>query len=272
MERFPRSAASHAEARRYLHNRAVQLLAAGVRFTSYEDGEDHVLARIEYQGRTYASAYLLEGARGRRRYLEIVGAAGPILTVPDCRLEGYLRRHGVPHVVVEPHPDCRAEYAAVEAHYGDRRAGRTAAFYMDHIDEGLKVLVDIGAGALAAKVYCLHPLFQGDSDLLATAGRDGGLVGLDPLAIAGAVEYRHVANNYLSFHASQTPALSPLAAVNEALVADKVQNRKDFERYHRGTHPRSARLAEYFSEWLTALGVTEARYQDLATGLQTPAA
>jgi hypothetical protein len=267
MERFPDSAATFPEARRYLYNRAVQLLAAGARFTSFEDMGDHALAHIEYQGCKFLSVYLLEGARGKNRYLEIVKNAGPILTVPDCRLENYLKRHGVDHIVVEPHPNCRAEYAAIESYYGDRRAERTKAFYMDHIDEGLKVLSDIGAPPIAEKVFCLHPLFQGDSDFLATAGTPEVLEGLDPLAIAGAVEYRHVANNYLAHHASRTPELSPYTPVNLALIADKVQNRKDFEQYHLGTHPRSARLAEYFSEWLETLGISEDRYQDLKSGL-----
>ena len=58
-------------------------------------------------------------------------------------------------------------------------------------------------------------------------------------------------------------ALSPLADVNAMLVADKVQNRKDFIAHHRATHPRSAELDCYFALWLERLGVTEARYAEL---------
>lgn len=52
--------------------------------------------------------------------------------------------------------------------------------------------------------------------------------------------------------------------VQHMLIADKVQNRKDFECYHLGTHPRSAERLPYFKNWLEVLGISESRYQELA--------
>ncbi len=50
------------------------------------------------------------------------------------------------------------------------------------------------------------------------------------------VEYRSTANNHLSVKpADESIRLSPIAEVNHMLVADKIQNRKDFEIYHKGT-------------------------------------
>lgn len=51
------------------------------------------------------------------------------------------------------------------------------------------------------------------------------------------------------------------------LVADKVQNRKDFKRYHEGTHDRSRELAYYFDLWLTVLQISPERYEELIEGL-----
>jgi hypothetical protein len=46
------------------------------------------------------------------------------------------------------------------------------------------------------------------------------------------------------------------------LIADKIQNRKDFELYHEGTHERSLELKCYFIDWLWRLGVREGEYQE----------
>lgn len=54
--------------------------------------------------------------------------------------------------------------------------------------------------------------------------------------------------------------LSPLREVNDMLIADKVQNRKDFELFHSSTHDKRDRLAAYFAEWLAALEVSEDIY------------
>ncbi|MFN0252580.1 MAG: hypothetical protein ACKV2T_37230 [Kofleriaceae bacterium] len=158
------------------------------------------------------------------------------------------------------------EYNAIVAYYGDARAARSHVPLIAHVDEGLAILDAIGATDAAKRAFCLHPLVQADADLAENAARLGEFSG-DVYVMALAMEYRNVANATLSHRviasADDIP-LSPLADVNAMLVADKVQNRKDFEHHHRGTHPRSAELARYFALWLERLGVDEARYAELA--------
>jgi hypothetical protein len=164
-------------------------------------------------------------------------------------------------------------HAAILRFYGDRRARRSGIPLMNHIDEGLALLTTLGASLLARQAFCLHPIVQADADL-AAAFADGStaLDGVDARPLALAMEYRSVANAYLS---TRTIAglddirLSPLADVNLMLVADKVQNRKDFERHHASTHPRAAELALYFQNWLSRLGVSEARYAELCASLSS---
>lgn len=132
---------------------------------------------------------------------------------------------------------------------------------INHIDEGIWILRKIGASENAQRAYALHPLVQDDAALSEFAS--GSMESVDKYVLMLAMEYRWVANSYLSFHPSRALLdikLSPLQEVNQMLIADKIQNRKDFERYHQN-HPNCARLKQYFSEWLARLSVSEGMYQ-----------
>lgn len=156
------------------------------------------------------------------------------------------------------------EYAAVQRFYGTRTAVRSGVPLMNHINDGLKILSAIGATSAAMAGFCLHPLFQNDNELL-TVGSDYLSWMRDPRPVMLTMEYRRIANLYLAHCVmpSNGIELSPVKEVNDMLIADKVQNRKDFIRHHKGTHQNSARLDQYFSEWLSALGVDENEYNDL---------
>lgn len=85
------------------------------------------------------------------------------------------------------------------------------------------------------------------------------------------MEYRSQANAWLSDKVIKVPLMGigptthcvpngvptpgPLADVRDMLIADKIQNYKDFIIYHRGTHPRSDELDTYFEAWLRVLRV-----------------
>lgn len=158
---------------------------------------------------------------------------------------------------------CSREYSAISEHYLGKFANRSGAPYIQHIDEGLRILEALGSSLTARLAYCLHPLAQSDSDLAKFDAR----LASTPEVLLATIEYRNVANRYLSHHygdTSRSAILSPVQDVNDMLIADKVQNRKDFEKYHLGTHKNSSRLSLYFKEWLEALGVDEKEYIYLA--------
>ena len=141
--------------------------------------------------------------------------------------------------------------------YGERTAKRSGVPLINHIHEGLAVLNHIKASDLAKRAYCLHPLIQADNDLISNVQ----LMELfDGRVVALAMEYRRVANAYLSFRQIKSIneiELSPLKDVNDMLIADKVQNRKDFNLYHLGKHERSEALDQYFKNWFQRLGIDE---------------
>lgn len=164
------------------------------------------------------------------------------------------------------------EYGLIETFYGTQRARRSQVPFMNHIHEGMAVMLCTGASTQAMRAFCLHPLVQGDSDLLSQYSHvvralqpvsDGAFV------LGLAMEYRSVANEYLAHCTLRAEGirLSPLAEVNAMLVGDKVQNRKDYELHHEQTHPNRARLTEYFQQWCQALHV-EPLYPRLKAMLQ----
>ena len=161
------------------------------------------------------------------------------------------------------------EYAAIAREYGERRAKRSQVPLIQHIDDGLTVLEAIGASEAAQRAFCLHPLLQDDAAYAANIGRTSELTD-DAHVLMLTLEYRRVANAALSSRELASAAdieLSPIGEVNEMLVADKVQNRRDFLRHHLGSHPRSEILERYFELWLERLGVSAARYAVLAAKL-----
>jgi len=158
-------------------------------------------------------------------------------------------------------------YDMINEYYGDQCAKRSGVPYINHIKEGVKILDRIDATIEAKCAYCIHPIFQDDSTLENNFNYCYE-VSEDILLLV--IEYRNVANRGLSCFQVDDPSkiyLSPLKDVNDMLIADKVQNRKDFLRYHLGTHPKSKELDIYFKNWLRALNVTEAMYEKLTEGL-----
>ena len=160
----------------------------------------------------------------------------------------------------------KVEYKLIELHYKDRVAKRSQVPLINHINEGLVVLSAIDATDAAKRAFCIHPLFQADEDLeenyyLASS--------FEPRVLMLAMEYRSVANEYLSdkVNTEQKIRLSPLKEVNQMLVADKVQNYKDFLTYHHGTHERSDELSVYFDKWLNRLEIDNATYLNLCKAI-----
>ena len=154
------------------------------------------------------------------------------------------------------------EYKLIAKHYGGRVAKRSQVPLINHINEGLIVLNAIGATETTKRAFCMHPLFQADEDLQENFYMASFV---EPQVLLLTMEYRSTANAYLSdkIDTDQVLKLSPLLEVNEMLIADKVQNMKDFMTYHHGTHTRSNELARYFDKWLTALNIKPYTYREL---------
>lgn len=241
--------------RRYVWSRTLTLVDGGYLTWYTRDGE------------TFASFYVLKSQRGKGKAELIAKSISPhrLLTISDCNVHQFFRAKSIPHKLEFGIFDTD-EYRAIELEYGNQRANRSRVHLMNHIDEGLYVLHKIGASVQAQKAYCLHPLLQNDEDM---AKHFHSLAHYcDPTAVALAVEYRNHANQWLSdkvtlnddtlmpyLEEQGKPTTGPLASVRDMLIADKVQNYKDFVAHHKGKHHRSIQLDHYFKVWLRELGV-----------------
>lgn len=152
-------------------------------------------------------------------------------------------------------PPESVEYGLIRKFYGNRCAERSKVPLINHINEGLDILESLGACEDTRKAYCLHPLVQNDKDLMENYE---SLSKCSPLALIFALEYRSVANEYLSQREIKDLneiRLSPLYQVNNMLIADKLQNYKDFLIHHLRVHPRWRELDAYFRNWLIRLKI-----------------
>lgn len=141
------------------------------------------------------------------------------------------------------------EYEAIAAFYGDRRAKRSGVRLMQHIDEGLMLLREWDATDLAKRAFCLHPIVQNDEDVDVTWSD----------AYPLACEYRDRANaflcrpetDYITRYRQLKDVVGTMSRdCRDMLLADKLQNWKDFRLYHAETHPRKGMLGGYFPLWV----------------------
>lgn len=148
------------------------------------------------------------------------------------------------------------ERLAIEEFYGNRTSSRSGIPLMNHILEGCEMLREWGRPDNEIRAFCIHPLAQSNMDV---SWSNVGYL---------AEDYAEVANSYLCKPETDW-AISPLdvdclirhklikcideKAVLWMLLADKVQNQKDFRIYHWFTHKRSRELEHYFNLWIKYL-------------------
>lgn len=275
--RFNKNARTFEEVLEYYTNRSVQLAHVGVKMGNIAEIPEGVWVEqtVDWSDEKFYSLYVYEQFRGNGIYhklyldkCEQLGYRINIITSTNCGLADYLAHKNIPHLVVDGLIQT-PEYKLIEAIYGDNKAERSGVYLMNHIDEGLYILYKINARTKAKLAYILHPIFQGDSEIVNNITRSD-INNLDVKAVILAIEYRHIANDYLSkrtINSLDEIRLSPLDSVNNMLIADKIQNRKDFELYHLGVHARSNELDEYFKNWMKRLSIDEDKYQNFKNEL-----
>lgn len=271
--RFNPDAETVDDAKEYLLNRAKQLAVEEITFSGFESTQLYfpgvITAHFLCQKSkvSYSAFYILKQYRGNGTYLKVANYINkPIITSPDCHLADFLESKGLRYRLAADF-QVWDEYKAISEEYSYIKANRSQIPYMNHVDEGLRILRRIGATKEAQKAFCLHPIYQIDKDFVRNQNK---VTTLNTNIMALTIEYRNVANDYLS--PGPVPRdikdirLSPIKDVNDMLVADKIQNRKDFELHYEKYHNKES-LDYYFKAWLNRLGISEENYQSMKKDL-----
>jgi hypothetical protein len=149
------------------------------------------------------------------------------------------------------------EYIIINEYYKNKKAKRSEVPYINHINEGLEILEYIKADEFTKKAYCLHPIFQNPEGLKYVM-QNKIYNKIDPFTLMLAMEYRNKANAFLCREKTDHYKIDDLPhmvfkEVSDMLIADKIQNYKDFLMYHKDTHPRKEKLDNYFNLWIKHL-------------------
>ena len=256
-DRFDFDANTIEDARLYMLSRAKQLLRFHYKLVNIVEEQWGISAYFDKSGILYQSLYILKDFRGKGIYPSKV--TNTIITTKECNISAYLDKKNIKYVELNI---SFPEYTLMGNIYGSEKSKRSGVYLMNHIDEGLYILEKLKASKIAKAAYVIHPLLQSDESLVDNFYL---LEKINPLVILLATEYRSVANEYLSNREISTVEdirLSPLKEVNQMLIADKIQNNKDFELYHKDIHPRSNELSKYFRNWLNRLEVSDDFYKE----------
>lgn len=242
------------EAHEYMKYRSKQLLKFGYHVSKPGDLPDGVGVFYTYTNNRsddkYVAIYILEQYRGNNLYIKNYKESFQdyiVVTLAECNMVGFLLKNQIPCKYHEHD----YSYKFVQEFYGDQRAKRSDVPYIYHIDEGLGYMDDINASDIAKQAYSLHPILQGDEDF--NQNRKLAFKNIPIEALLLAVEYRRVANSYLSKGSIDDFVGFTNDDIHAMLYADKMQNRKDFLKYHYGTHERSEILNDYFNNWMDLL-------------------
>lgn len=230
----------------YLNTRYKELASIGITVLEELYYEDKAIITNYSNG--YSSIYILKQHRGQQLFIKLLQIFMiKIITMNTCNITDYLNKIRCNHIVVEP----SKAYILIRDYYANKTTKRTNIPLMNHIDEGIKILNNIGVDQNTIDAYCLHPILQSDEDFNNNLSMD--FTGINSKALLLAVEYRRVANSYLS-----TGNISDFVGftnnnIKQMLFADKTQNEKDFRLYHESTHPKAKTLRIYFNNWLNKL-------------------
>lgn len=240
------------EAQEYLQYRYKQLLKFGVTVEKEINCGDSIVTLFNSPfGNYYGSIYVLKQYRGQQIFIQRLQQFQiAIITLKECDISSYLKKIKCNYIELE-HSE---SYKLIQNTYKDNKTERSKVPFIYHIDEGGFILNEIGATDIVKDAYYLHPLLQSDEEFNKNKSLDFNNINTESLILA--TEYRRVANSYLSNIDISNFVGFPNNEIKQMLLADKIQNYKDFLKYHKGIHTRGEILEQYFINWFKLLEIS----------------
>ena len=249
------------EAKQYLAYRYKQLSKFGFLLKDEIVVDNHsIVSLYQYNNsqELFGSIYILHDFRGKGHYPKIREQFDlHIVSFEECAIESYLLKKNIPYLILKH----SAAYQLIQSFYGSDRTKRSQVPLIYHIEEGATILHQIGASEIVKDAYYIHPILQSDEAF--NENKSLNFEGIPTEAIILSMEYRRVANSYLSNKKVDDFVGFSCLEVKQMLIADKVQNYKDFMQFHYSSHPRSKELYEYFHNWFALLEIDYADFNFL---------
>lgn len=157
------------------------------------------------------------------------------------------------------------EYMLISAYYGNKCTERSHIPLMNHIREGIKLLIAWDRPENEQRAFAIHPIIQNTGSLMVRTSLPSDSRPIHHDVFDLAKEYATKANSYLcrketdglTMEDDETELMELLGVMSPGcawmLLADKVQNQKDFRTYHWFSHPRATQLERYFNLWIRTL-------------------
>jgi len=203
MKRLEYDADTREDVINYFQTRARQLLPDGfVWQKDITEAPGGLITTFIKDNEVFKSYYCYASARGKGHSSRVIGSIKErIVTSPDCHIEDFLIAKKKEYVLGAVFCET-VEYKAIQAFYNDQKAKRSQCYLMNHIDEALFIMTSLNASDVAKRAFCLHPLVQNDEDLAKNWESLKNTMDSEVLALA--MEYRNIANAYLSHRKIKT--------------------------------------------------------------------
>lgn len=243
---------------------------------------EYVCATIANKNETFTSYYIRKNYRGKGIFKSLMNEAKSrgekIITTYACGIDNLLKKYEVSYFFEDSFFSTPVHLATAEEFifsiYGNKRTKRSSVPLINHILEGYAILNLLGLAVDdTEQAYALHPVFQSGraNDLIAlteyTQNRPCNLI--DTSIVLNAQTYAIIANSllYTQFASGGVVPneLYRSKIVKNMLIADKVQNYKDFRLYHKAH--KNQDLADYFKYWLESMSITEETFEQIETAL-----